>query len=132
MRGHFLRVLERAALGEVGGDPGGTECVAADFRRDAGRRGAPADHPPGVGLAHRFVGEHGAVVAARGTEEEVLAVLGDAGRVDIGMQRLGERVMAGHGVLLPPFSWSRIVHPAPRGRRSSTFILRAALMRAKL
>jgi hypothetical protein len=24
----------------------------------------------------------------------------DAGRVDLGMQRLGQRVMAGHGVLL--------------------------------
>ena len=33
---------------------------------------------------------------------------------------------------LPPFSCSRTVHPAPRGRRSSTFIFKAAPMRAKL
>jgi putative transposase len=35
VRGHFLRVLERAAIGEVGGDPGSTEGVAADRRGDA-------------------------------------------------------------------------------------------------
>jgi hypothetical protein len=29
---------------------------------------------------------------------------------------------------LPPFSCSRIVHPAPRGRKSSTFIFKAALI----
>ena len=39
MRGHFLRVLERAAVGEIGGDPGGTKRVAADRRRNTGRRG---------------------------------------------------------------------------------------------
>jgi hypothetical protein len=32
----------------------------------------------------------------------------------------------------PPFSCRRIVHLAPRGRKSSTFIFNAALMRAKL
>ena len=37
MRRHFLRVLKRAAIGEVSSDPGGAERVAADFRRDAGR-----------------------------------------------------------------------------------------------
>jgi hypothetical protein len=37
---HLLGALERAAVGEVGGDPGGTKRVAADFRRDAGSRGA--------------------------------------------------------------------------------------------
>src|SRR6266436_364866 len=35
VRGHFLRVLERAAIGEIGGDAGGAERVAADWRRDA-------------------------------------------------------------------------------------------------
>jgi hypothetical protein len=34
---HLLGVLERAAVGEVSGDPGGAESVAADFPRDAGR-----------------------------------------------------------------------------------------------
>ena len=44
MRRHFLRVLERAACGDISGDPGGAERVTADFRRGAGRGGAPADH----------------------------------------------------------------------------------------
>ena len=34
MRGHFLGVLKRSIIGEVGGDPGGAERVTADFRRD--------------------------------------------------------------------------------------------------
>src|SRR5271170_1363201 len=37
MRGHFLRMLERTAVGEIGGDPGSAECVAADRLGDAGR-----------------------------------------------------------------------------------------------
>jgi hypothetical protein len=52
MRRHLLRVLECAAVREIGGDAGGAECVTTDFFRDAGGRGAPADHPPGVRLAH--------------------------------------------------------------------------------
>jgi len=36
MRRHFLRVLERAAVGEIGGDPGGAKSVATDFGRDGG------------------------------------------------------------------------------------------------
>jgi hypothetical protein len=40
VRGHFLSVLERAAIGEIGGDPGRAERVATDFGRDAGRLGA--------------------------------------------------------------------------------------------
>jgi hypothetical protein len=34
VRGHFLGVLKRSTIGEVGGDPGGAERVTADFRRD--------------------------------------------------------------------------------------------------
>jgi len=56
VRGHFLRVLERAAIRKVGGDPGGTERVAADFRSNAGRGSPPADHPPGIRLVHGLVG----------------------------------------------------------------------------
>jgi len=36
---HFLRVLERAAVGEIGGNAGGAKRVATDFGRDAGRPG---------------------------------------------------------------------------------------------
>jgi hypothetical protein len=48
VRRHFLRVLERATVRKVSGDPGRAEGVAADFRRDAGRRRATADHAPGI------------------------------------------------------------------------------------
>src|SRR6202040_4428045 len=36
VRGHFPRMLERAATGEIGGDAGCTKRMAADRRRDAG------------------------------------------------------------------------------------------------
>src|SRR6202035_4488565 len=38
---HFLSVLERSAVGEVGGDTGSPECVTANFLGDARRRGLP-------------------------------------------------------------------------------------------
>src|ERR1700732_2572799 len=37
VRGHFLRVFERSAIGEIGRNPGGVEGVAAGFRRGGGR-----------------------------------------------------------------------------------------------
>ena len=59
-----------------------------------------------------------------------LAVFGDAGSIDVGAQRLGERVMARHRVLLPPFSCSWICQLALFGRGSSTFMRSAAFARA--
>src|SRR5271155_26486 len=56
VRRHLLRVLERAAIGEVGGDTSRAEGVTADRRRNASCHGATADHPPRVRLAHRLVG----------------------------------------------------------------------------
>jgi hypothetical protein len=49
MRSHFLSVLDRAAISEIGGDPGCTAGVTADFRRDAGRCRPSADHPHASG-----------------------------------------------------------------------------------
>lgn len=37
------------------------------------------------------------------SEQPSLTILGDPGRVDIGVQGLGERVMARHGMLLAAF-----------------------------
>src|SRR5208282_1897740 len=65
VRGHFLRVLKRAAVGEVSGDPGGAKRVASNFSRDAGHLGASADHAPGIGLVHGAVGQRIGFVAAR-------------------------------------------------------------------
>jgi len=41
--------------------------------------------------------------ASGGAEQPTLAVLGDAGRIDVGAQRLGKRVMARHRMLLAAF-----------------------------
>jgi hypothetical protein len=53
-------------------------------------------------------------------------------RIDVGAQCFGERAWWKGMVCCCRLSHSRIVHPAPRGRRSSTFIFKAAVMRAKL
>ena len=56
MRSHRLGMFERAAVGQIGGDAGGSKTMVANRRHDASGGGAPADHPPGVRLAHRPVG----------------------------------------------------------------------------
>jgi hypothetical protein len=61
------------------------------------------DHAPGVRLSHSLIGEDIAVVPAGRPEEPRLAILADAGRVDISVKRLSERVMAWHGVVLTAF-----------------------------
>jgi hypothetical protein len=48
MRRHFLRVLERAAIGGISRNPCGPKRVIADRGIDAGRLCSPADHEPGV------------------------------------------------------------------------------------
>jgi hypothetical protein len=53
---HFLRVFERAAIGEIGGYAGRAERVIADRRVNAGGGRAPADHAPRVRLIHRLLG----------------------------------------------------------------------------
>jgi hypothetical protein len=51
-------------------------------------------------------------VSAAGSEQKALAVFGNAGRSDVGMQRLGKRMMARHGVMLAAF----LVQPQPPAR----------------
>src|SRR5215475_7347026 len=48
MRRHLARLLERAAVLEVGGNPRAAEGVVADLRGDAGRPGATAHHSPSI------------------------------------------------------------------------------------
>jgi hypothetical protein len=48
MRRHLLRFLQIPAIGQVDGDPGRPEGVAADFRVDPGFLCAPLDHPEGI------------------------------------------------------------------------------------
>ena len=68
MRCHFLCVLERATVGEVGGNAGCAKRVAADFLSDARRRGSLSDHAPSVGLSHMLFGQHRTTIAAAGPE----------------------------------------------------------------
>src|SRR4051794_18187518 len=56
VRCHFLRVLERAAIGEIGGNAGRPERMAANRLGNARHGGTAPNHAPGIGLAHRLVG----------------------------------------------------------------------------
>ena len=50
MRRHLLRVIERAAIGEIGGDARRAKTMVADRRHDADGGGAAADHAPSVAI----------------------------------------------------------------------------------
>ena len=100
MRGHRLRVLERAAIAEIGGDSGGAEGVISDRPVNAERNRAPTDHAPGVGLGHWSVEKRHGVVAWAGSKEPAFAIVRNAGSVDVSPQYLRGRMMTGHCVLL--------------------------------
>jgi hypothetical protein len=72
MRRHFLRVFERAAVGEIGGDAGRAQHVIADLGKNAGSDSTPSDHAPGIRLIHWLPREHGGVVSAAGAEQKAL------------------------------------------------------------
>jgi hypothetical protein len=103
MRGHCLRVFERAAVAEIGGDPGRAKRVVADRRHDARGCRPPADHAPGVFLPHRLFGQHGGGVSRAGAEQPALAIFGDAGGGDVSVQCFGKCVMTRHHVFLAAF-----------------------------
>jgi hypothetical protein len=69
--------------------------MAADWGLDTGSFGAAADHAPGVGLGHRLRSQHVRRPVLGRTEEPSLALLADPRRCDIGVPRLGQRMMAG-------------------------------------
>ena len=76
--------------------------MIADARFDAGRFGAPADDAVGV-LLEEGIGCKLAGLAAGGTAEIAVDVVGNAGRFDIIVQTLIEAMMAGNVVLLTAF-----------------------------
>ena len=82
--------FKRAAIAEIGGDPGRAKRVVADRGMNAGRRRSPADHAPGVGLRHRLVSQYGCVVPWAGSEQPAFSIVGDAGRVYLDVQRFRE------------------------------------------
>src|ERR1700730_9976362 len=82
VRGHRLRVFERAAGFEIGGDAGRTEHMAAEIDLEPGFGHSQADHLIGIDAVHR-VFRQPARLADRRAEEGGLAVVADAGRGEI-------------------------------------------------
>ena len=82
MISHGRGVFERAAILEVGGDPGRPEAVVADLGLDPGHCGAPTDHRIGVGLGQGGAGQLPRPVDR--AKQGLLAVVGDAGAVQVG------------------------------------------------
>jgi hypothetical protein len=54
---HRRGLFERAAVLQIGGDPGCPEAVVAELCGDAGRRRAPSDHRIGARLRQHVAGE---------------------------------------------------------------------------
>ena len=61
---------------------------------------------------HRLVDQQRPSVPGAGPKQSALAVLCDAGRRDVGVQRLGERVVTGHNVMFAAF----LMQPDPSSR----------------
>jgi hypothetical protein len=125
MRGHGLRVLKRATVGDLRRDPGRPERVIADRRQDAGGECALAHHALGIDLGHGPVGKRSSAVPAAGAEQKGLSVRPDAGGGDGGVRRLGERMMARHHVLLAAF----LVQPDQPSRALRLKVFDAQLQR---
>jgi hypothetical protein len=99
---HGGRVLERAAVLQVGGDPGRPEAVVADPRADAGGKRPSLHHGVGIGLRQGSAAELPGPAADR-PEEPPLRIRADPGLVQIGVQVGLKRVVAGHLVPLAAF-----------------------------
>ena len=127
---HRLGVLERASTFQIRSNPGGAESMAADWCLDAGGPGSPADHAPGVGLAHRLVGQSACLPALAAAKQPAFAIVADARGLDVGVQLLGQFVVTGDDMLLAAF-FAQAQLPAGAARGDPR-IFRAALMRAKL
>jgi hypothetical protein len=110
MHRHFLRVFERAAVGEISGDPGSAEGVTADFRA------MPAAAP-----RSRIIRQASGWLI--GVSDNELPLCPRAVRNSQPLQSSTTPAASSHAAGLS------IRH---RGRRSSTFIFSAALMRATL
>jgi len=82
VRGHALRVFQRAASVYRGGDPRGPERMTVDARLEAHSGRAALDHAVGVDAVHGLLDEH-ARAADRRVEEGNLAVVAEAGSVNI-------------------------------------------------
>src|ERR1700740_1751887 len=94
----LLSNFEFAAVLQIRRDAGRAEGMIANPRFDAGRFRAPADDAVGV-LLEEGIGCQLATLAASGTEEESVDVIGDAGRFDIVVETLIETMVTRNIVL---------------------------------
>lgn len=99
---HSSRLLERAAVLEMGGDPRGPERMIANLGVDAGSRRTAPDHRIGIGLGQGRARKPIGAVPYR-AEQRPLVISADAGRIDVGVQIDLEIVVAGHGMRLAAF-----------------------------
>jgi len=97
--GHGGGLFERAAVLEVGGDPGRAKREVADLGRDAGRSRAPTDHRVGVCLGQGRRRQRVGASADR-PKQRPLRIAREPAAVDIGMEVSLEVVVAGHFVAL--------------------------------
>ena len=102
MRGHCLRVFERAAGFEIGRDAGRAEHMAAELDLEARFGRAPADHLIGIDTMHRVFRQPAGLAGGR-AEEGGLAGVADAGGGEIFIEELFELVMRRHIVALAAF-----------------------------
>ena len=98
----LLRHFQLTAVLQIRRDAGRAESMIANPRFDAGRFRAPADDAVRI-LLEEGIGGKLASLAAGGTEEIAVDVIGDAGRFDIIVQTLIETMMTGNVVLLAAF-----------------------------
>src|SRR5579883_428136 len=102
VRGHSLGVFKGTTIVEIGSDPCGSEGVIANRRGDAGGLRAALKHAPGVGLGHTALAQH-TRSSYCGPKNHSLAVVRNAGVVEVILQIALEVVVAGHGVLFTTF-----------------------------
>jgi hypothetical protein len=99
MGGDLAGMLKLAAVGEIGGDAGGAEGMAGEGRGEAGLDGAPLDH--GEHFPWLQAGDRSADAGCRRCGRGGLLVLaGEAGRVDIGVDKLLGLMMRRHLMML--------------------------------
>ena len=96
---HGGGLFERAAVLEIGRDPGRPERVVADLRLDVGRRRAAADHGVGIGLGQRRRRQR-VRAAADCPKQRPLRIGHEPAAVDVGVKVGFEIVVAGHFVAL--------------------------------
>src|SRR5215813_7901019 len=134
MRCLLARLLERAAVLEVGRDPRAAEGVVADLGCDAGRLGATAHHSPSIVSVEPPTIELRLPTTIRaifdGLEEGNPTGLGQAGALNVLGEVALQRMMAGHFVELAALLVEP--HPEPPLLVEDVAHVQAAETRAKV